>query len=111
MKKKKKYIGVKKVREFISNQPEISQAEYQNIIQELEYAGRLIEPFGKRLEKDLFKIRVRRGKNIRVFYFYTDDDYIFGVHAFIKKSQKTPIKEIKKDKKIIKEIKQGIYHE
>lgn len=67
--KKKSYVAVKKVREFIDRQPDEVQAEYLKIVEQLEKDGRLIEPFGKKLDSDLFEIRVRRGKQIRVLYF------------------------------------------
>ncbi len=47
--KKKSYAAVKKVREFIAEQPDEVQAEYLKIVEFLEADGRLIEPFGKRL--------------------------------------------------------------
>ena len=108
---KKTYLAVKKVREFISNLSEESQTEYLNIVDRLEQDGYLIEPFAKKLESDLFEIRLRKGKQVRVFYFYYESDYIFGVHAFLKKTQKTPKQEIKQAQKIISKIKRGEYDE
>jgi phage-related protein len=109
--KKKQYLAVQKVREFILAQPDESQAEYLNIVERLENDGRLVEPYAKKLEADLFEIRVRRGRQLRVFYFYHQDDLVFGVHAFVKKTQKTPKHEIKKAKKVIQLIKRGEYDE
>lgn len=111
VKKKKTYLDLKNVREFVAVLPEESQAEYETIVERLETDGFLFEPFAKKLETDLFEIRLRRGKQVRVFYFYYDEDYIFGVHAFIKKAQKTPTQEMKKAKKIISKIKRGEYNE
>lgn len=99
------------MREFITALPEESQAEYEAVVERLETDGCLIEPFAKKLEKDLFEIRLRRGRQIRVFYFYYENNYIFGVHAFIKKTQKTPKQEIKKAQKVILKIKRGEYNE
>ena len=60
--KKKSYMAVKKVREFIEKQPDEVQSEYLKIVEQLEKDGRLIEPFGKKLDKEFFEIRVRRGR-------------------------------------------------
>lgn len=109
--KKKTYLDLKKVREFVSKLPSKAQAEYESIIGQLETDGFLVEPFGKKLENDLFEIRIRRGGQVRVFYFYHEEDYVFGVHAFTKKTQKTPVQEMKKARKIIAQLKRGDYDE
>jgi phage-related protein len=110
-KKKKTYLALQKVREFIDEQSEESRIEYLNLVDRLEDEGYLIEPFSKKLDSDLFEIRIRKGKQIRVFYFYHEDEYIFGVHAFVKKTQKTPKQEMKQAQKIISKIKRGEYNE
>ena len=111
MVKKKTYYGLKQVRNFVLSLPDKVQAEYETIIEALETKGFLVEPYGKKLDRDLFEIRIRKGKQIRVFYFYHDGDLIIGVHAFVKKAQKTPKQEIKQARKIISMIKRGEYVE
>jgi len=64
--------------------------EFQAIVDRIEADGFLVEPYGKKLESDLFEMRVRQGRQVRVFYFYYEDNTIIGVHAFVKKSQRTP---------------------
>ncbi len=110
-KKKKTYLALERVRKFIDEQSEETRIEYLNLVDRLEQDGYLIEPFAKKLEMDLFEIRIRKGKQVRVFYFYYENDYIFGVHAFVKKTQKTPMQEIKQAQKIISKIKRGEYNE
>ncbi len=109
--KKKRYAAVKKVREFIDQQADEVQAEYVKIVEILEAEGRLIEPFGKKIDRDLFEIRMRRGKQVRVLYFYFSDDLVIGVHGFVKKSQKTPPNEIKQAKRVMTRIKRGEYED
>ena len=109
--KKKSYAAVKKVREFIAEQPEEVQAEYLKIVEFLEADGRLIEPFGKKIDRELFEIRVRRGRQVRVLYFYFLDDLVIGVHGFVKKSQKTPQDEIKQAKRVMTRIQRGEYED
>jgi phage-related protein len=108
---KKKYVPTKKVIKFVNEQPEGIQNGYLQIVNMLEKAGYLVEPFGKKLEKDLFEIRVRHEQNIRIFYFYHVDDIVYGVHGFVKKTQQTPTCELKTARKIIKLIKRGDYNE
>ncbi|HKL21802.1 MAG TPA: type II toxin-antitoxin system RelE/ParE family toxin [Tichowtungia sp.] len=109
--KKKNYMAVKKVRNFIDRQPDEVQAEYLKIVEQLERDGRLIEPFGKKIDKDVFEIRVRRGKQVRVLYFYFTDDLVIGVHGFVKKTQKTPQTEIKQARRVMGRIQRGEYEE
>lgn len=108
---KKTYVALKRVRDFIDQQPEGTRYEYQKIVDQLIKEGFLIEPYGKKLEKDLFEIRVRHENNIRVFYFYHEFDIVYAVHGFIKKTFHTPHHEMRKARKIIKQIKGGIYAE
>ena len=57
--------------------------------------GRLAEPYGKRLNKDLFEVRVKYKGQYRAFYAYIQEDNILILVVFQKKSQKTPLKKIK----------------
>ena len=103
---KKQFILTNQVAKFVETLTEDSQNKYQVIVDRLEEDGYLVEPFGKKLksEKNLFEIRIMTGENARIIYCYDDGDYIFGVHGFIKKDQKTPKKEIEKAKKAIRKI-------
>jgi len=111
MKKKKTYLAVRKVREFIATLPDEAQAEYQSIVDRLEMDGYLVEPFAKKLDSGLFEIRVRRGHQVRIFYFYHEDNIVFGVHAFMKKTQQTPLHELRQAMRVATQIKRGKYDE
>lgn len=108
---KKTFLAVEKVRAFIDEQPPECQAEFLAIVEQLEEAGFLVEPYARKLEIDLFEIRVRRGRQIRVFYFYHEDDLIIGVHAFVKKTRRTPRQELKQARRVVGLIKRGEYVE
>lgn len=55
----------------------------------------------KKIEKDFYEIRVKRGSNIqRVIYFHIFGNRYLITHGFTKKSTKTPIKEIVRAKAI-----------
>jgi len=91
---KKLYLATRQVREFIATQPPGIQAEYVKLVERIEADGYLIEPFGKKLNQNLFEMRLRRGRQVRVVYFYHTGNRVIGVHAFIKKTQQTPAREL-----------------
>ncbi len=108
---KKIYIAVKKLRQFVESQSDEVQAEYLKIVEQLEKDGRLVEPFGKKLDKGLFEMRIRRGGQVRILYFYQEKEYVVGVHGFVKKTQKTPQKELKQAMRVMGQVKRGEYNE
>lgn len=99
---KKKYIELPRVTEFFGRLPEEVQVKYEKIIDLLEEKGTLVSPYGEKVEKDLFAIRILRPKNVRVFYVYMKDDEIYGIHAYEKKSREIPDKELELARKIIR---------
>lgn len=111
VKNKKQYVAVRQVREFIAEQAEDCQSEYLAIIERLEQDGYLIEPFAKKVDRALFEIRVRRGRQVRIFYYYDIGDIVVGVHAFVKKTQKTPKHELKQAHRVVTALRRGEYHE
>jgi len=63
-------------------------------IQALEENGtRIGQPFVKHIEGSLWELRPLRN---RIFFFYWEDNTFVLLHHFIKKSQKTPEKEIER---------------
>ena len=108
---KKIYIAVKTLRQFVDTQSDEVQAEYIKIVEQLEKDGRLVEPFGKKLDKGLFEMRIRRGGQVRIRYFYQEKEYVVGVHGFVKKTQKTPQKELKQAMRVMGLVKRGEYNE
>jgi phage-related protein len=56
------------------------------------------------IEDKLYEIRVKQGSNIfRIFCFFDDKKLVILMNGFQKKTQKTPKKEIKRAKAIMKE--------
>lgn len=73
----------------------------------LEEEGRLVAPYGEKVEgqRGLFEVRTKDcSGQYRVFYVYADGDLIVALHGFVKKTQKTPEVEIRKALKIKKEL-------
>ncbi|MBR5565999.1 MAG: type II toxin-antitoxin system RelE/ParE family toxin [Roseburia sp.] len=65
-----------------------------------EYGTRIGKPFIKHIEGDLWELRPLRN---RIFFFYWKDNRYVLLHYFIKKTQKTPKKEIEKAKSNLKD--------
>lgn len=62
-----------------------------------EYGRALREPYSKHIKDGIFELRVQFASDIsRIFYFFYVGDKIILTSGFIKKTQKTPQKEIEK---------------
>lgn len=60
-----------------------------------ENGNELREPYSKPLEDGIFELRVKSGNNIsRALYFFAVGRKIIITHGFVKKTNKTPKKEI-----------------
>ena len=68
-------------------------------LQEMGYSLRM--PLSEFLEDGIFELRAQAGNNIsRVLYFFMLGNQAVLTHGFIKKTQKTPAREIKRAKKM-----------
>ena len=106
--KKKEFKQLKNVQAFMQKQAKEIRLEYFLILNILEENGRLSMPYGEKLSgKDLFAIRIIRSGNVRIFYAYGVNNDIYGLHAYVKKTQKIPKKELKQAEKILKLLRSG----
>ena len=65
-----------------------------------ENGNTLTEPYSKYLEDGIFELRAQQGNNIaRVLYFFVIGQKIIITNGFIKKTQKTPKRELQLAKK------------
>ena len=103
---KKKYVALPQVEELIEEQSVEVQLEYDEIVEKLERQGRLQSPFGEKVNSDLFAIRVVQAGNVRVFYVYGADDFVYGIYGYVKKTQKIPLKQMKQAERVVKKLKQ-----
>ena len=68
-----------------------------NVLQEK--GNQLREPYSKHLEDGIFEVRGKVGNDIsRVLYFFYYNGKIIITNGFVKKTQKTPQREIEKAK-------------
>ena len=71
------------------------QKEFQAYITILTSEGKLDFPEARKVAKGLFEMRVTQEEAYRGFYAYLRGRYIVILHFFQKKTQKTPLKNIK----------------
>lgn len=88
--------GKKPVEDFILSLDKKMQVKAIDSISILKEKGNALrEPYSKPIEKGLFELRVKFANDItRIFYFFYTGHKIILTNGFIKKTQKTPKKEI-----------------
>lgn len=89
------------VEEFLNSLDKKMLAKLLGIIKILEEKGNYLrEPYSKHLEEGIYELRGKIGNNItRVLYFFYLDGRIIMTNGFVKKTNKTPKKEILKAKR------------
>lgn len=86
--------GERPVSEFIKNQQSQAIAKIAHLIDLLEIHGNLLSmPHAKRLETNLYELRVRGKEEIRIIYGFIGKT-IYLLSGFKKQKQKSPRKEI-----------------
>ena len=105
------------VKEFLLSLPPKLRAKAFSDIELLQKHGKeLKEPYIKSLKgknnKDLYELRIKFSNDIaRIFYFrYFNNKYVL-LHGFIKKTMKTPAREIEKAKKYMEDYKRRCANE
>ncbi len=97
----KKDNGEEPAREFLLSLDDNMQAKIFRIISLLEEKGiELRKPFSEHLEDGIFELRVKSDSGIsRILYFFFYGKRVILTNGFIKKTQKTPRREIEKAKR------------
>ncbi len=96
--------GEKPVEEFISNLDDQTKAKFLHLYDLLRaYGPRLTFPHTKFITKNIFELRIRGKTEVRIFYTHLHGEHIL-LHAFKKKTQKTPIKELRIAQRRLTEI-------
>lgn len=94
--KKKRFLMLEPVKDFMRDQDGEIKKELNGIIWKLEQDGVLQMPYGEKITgENLFAIRVIQAGNIRVFYVYGNSCNVFGIHAYEKKTEQIPEKDMK----------------
>ncbi len=82
--------------DFVESLPQIARAKINNTIELLkEFGLKLGPPHSKKLTgTPLWELRILGQNNIRIFYVAIPGQKFLLLHGFVKKSDKTPTKEI-----------------
>ena len=93
--------GDQPAKEFLLSLDKKMRAKMADTISILQDNGyELREPYSKHLSEGIFELRAKVGSDItRVLYFFYVERHIILTNGFIKKTQKTPPKEIERAKK------------
>lgn len=84
----------KPVQEFIESLEKKTIAKVIHNIDLLErFGSELKMPHVKKLNREIYELRIRGGEEIRLLFCYRAKDIVL-LHGFKKKSQKTPRKEL-----------------
>lgn len=87
--------GERPVASFILELDATTKAKVANLLDLLERCGpKLGMPHSKKMSQGLYELRVRGKIEVRIFYTFKNNQ-IYLLHAFQKKSQKTPRRELK----------------
>lgn len=82
------------VKSFIEKLDDSGKGKFLRLYDLLrDYGQRLTFPHAKHITKEISELRIRGKTEIRIFYTKYGDAYIL-LHAFKKKTQKTPTKEL-----------------
>ena len=97
----------KDVEKFITELPPSLGARYARVTElMLDFGSNLGMPHTRAMSDGLFELRIKGREGIgRVFYCTLVGKRIVMLHGFVKKSQKTPSKELKIAKRRLAEIK------
>ena len=93
--------GSEPVKQFLNSLDKKMRAKMVRTIEALQNNGNdLREPYSKHLDDGIFELRAKVGTDIsRVLYFFFIGQRVILTNGFIKKTQKTPTKEINLAKK------------
>ena len=73
-----------------------------------QYGTQIGQPAVKHIEGNIWELRPLRN---RIFFFYWKDNKFVLLHHFVKKSQKTPAKELEQARLKLKDLKGAMNHE
>jgi len=88
--------GVKPVEQFIDSLEQKMQSKaLASIVMLKTYGNTIREPYSKPVGNGIFELRIKFASDItRIFYFFHAGNKIVVTNGFVKKTQKTPPKEI-----------------
>lgn len=92
------------LKEFTNSLSPEAKAQFIKLKAILGRFGYLVRmPYAKKIDTDLYELRIRGKQEVRIFFTY----YIGAVvllHGFIKKTQQTPLKELKLARRKLRQL-------
>ena len=83
------------IRKLIASLDKSTQGKALKLIRVLSVQGKFLSmPFSKKVSKDMYELRITAENNLRIIYAFNRGRIIL-LHAFVKKSQKLPKKELR----------------
>lgn len=99
-----KVILFKDISQFISSLEKPTRSKWARLLDLLViYGGELGMPHARRIDSSLSELRIRGSQEIRAFYTQRGE-YLLILHAFIKKTNKIPIRELQMAQKRLRDI-------
>jgi phage-related protein len=90
--------------EFYNSLETREKEKVDYVLQVVMSVSRIPVKFFKHIDDGIYEIRVEAGSNIyRIFSFFDEDKLVILLHGFQKKSQKLPVKELNRAKKLRRE--------
>ena len=107
---RKQIYQTEAVQSFAASMSALSRRKYLRALHTLGVFGYLRMPEAEKVEgyDNLFEIRIITDGNERFFYCYDAGTTVYVVHAFEKKTRKTPLREISKAVAIRNELIGGV---
>jgi phage-related protein len=96
--------GKEPVREWLKALPRDDRKTIGEDVKTVQFGWPLGMPVVRKLEKDLWEVRSRLQNRIARILFTVEDDVIVLIHGFIKKSQKTPKKDLELAKRRLAQL-------
>lgn len=87
--------GNEPVREWLKELPRHDKRQIGEDVKTAQLGWPLGMPLIRKIEKDLWEVRTRLADGIARVFFTVDGDSMILLHGFTKKSQKTPLNELK----------------
>lgn len=92
------------IKKFMDDQNESTYSKILRSIELIKKHGPFLKPpYAKKIQQNLYELRIQGKEAIRIFYTKTEYTYIL-LHVFKKKSQKIPDRELKTAVDRLKEI-------
>ena len=99
--------GREPVREWLKALPRAERKTIGEEVKTVQFGWPLGMPLVRKMEPDLWEVRVRLGDRIARVFFTVEEDVMVLLHGSIKKGQKTPRKELDLARKRLAQVKRG----